>query len=58
MAAILNFFKILKTFSIELYDIVAEYELSNSINEVIGAKKNDFSLKILRNVKEKSEKAP
>ena len=63
MAAILdffNFFQIFKyqLFNIRLYDIVAKYELSNSISEVIGAKKNDFSLKILRNGKEKSEKAP
>ena len=63
MAAILEFlifFQIFKKqlLNIQLYDIIAKYELSNSISEVIGAKKNDFSLKILRNVKEKSEKAP
>jgi len=50
------FFKILKIFSIQLfdiwlYDIVAKYELSNSISEVIGAKIQFF-------LKEKSEKAP
>ena len=43
MAAILDFFKILKTFTKQLFDIrlyviVAKYELSNSISEVIEAK--------------------
>ena len=62
MAAILDFFIFLKIikyqlFNIRLYDIVAKYDLSNSISEVIEAK-NDFSLKTLRNGKEKSEKAP
>ena len=47
MAAILdffNFFQIFKNqlFNIRLYDIVAKYELSNSISEVIGAKKRFF----------------
>ena len=62
MAAILEFFKILKIFSKQLFNIrpyyiVAKYELSNSISEVTGAKKL-FFLKILRNGKEKSEKGP
>ena len=52
MAAVLDFFKILKIFTkqlfdIRIYDIVAEYELSNSISEVIGAKIQFF----LKNIK-------
>ena len=63
MAAILDFFFFFQIFekqllNIRLYDIVAKYEISNSIREVIEAKKNEFSFKILRNGKEKSEKAP
>ena len=47
MAAILNFsnfFQIFKyqLFNIRLYDIVAKYEVSNSISEVMGAKKRFF----------------
>jgi hypothetical protein len=62
MAAILEFlifFQIFKKqlLNIQLYDIIAKYELSNSISEVIGAKKR-FFLKNTKNVKEKSEKAP
>ena len=62
MAVNLNSDKILEIFSkqrfdVRLYDIVAKYEFSNSISEVMGEKFR-FSLKILRNGKEKSEKAP
>ena len=51
MAAILDFFKFFQNFkkqllNIQLYDIVAKYEVSNSISEVRGAKKkNDFFVK-------------
>ena len=62
MAAILDFLKKNQIFkkqllNIRLYDIVARNELSKSKSEVIGAKIL-LSLKILRNGKEKSEKAP
>ena len=47
MAAILDFFNFFQIFknqllNIRLYDIVAKYEVSNSISEVIGAKKRFF----------------
>ena len=47
MAAILDFFKFFQIFknqllNIRLYDIVAKYQVSNSISEVIGAKKRFF----------------
>ena len=57
MAAIFdffNYFQIFKNqlFSIRLYDIVAKYEVSNSISEVVGAKKRFF----LKNTKKWSRK--
>ena len=47
MAAILDFFNFFQIFknqllNIRLYDIVAKYEVFNSISEVIGAKKRFF----------------
>ncbi len=63
MAAILEFlifFQIFKKqlLNIQLYDIIAKYELSNSISEVIGAKKKRFFHKNTKKCLRKIGKSP